>query len=93
MRSSTTRTWKGPTLAHSIVVDNVSAGYGAVRVLHGVSIEVNDGETVVLLGTNGNGKSTLIKCIMGIIQPMRARFISKPTASESTWQAGIPRKS
>ncbi len=69
MRSSTTRTWKGPTLAHSIVVDNVSAGYGAVRVLHGVSVEVKDGETVVLLGTNGNGKSTLIKCIMGIIQP------------------------
>ena len=69
MRSSTTKTWKGPTLAHRIVVENVSAGYGAVRVLHGVSIEVNDGETVVLLGTNGNGKSTLIKCIMGIVEP------------------------
>ena len=31
--------------------------------------EVDDGETVVLLGTNGNGKSTLIKCIMGIVTP------------------------
>ncbi len=69
MKSSTTKTWKGPTLAHRIVVDNVSAGYGAVRVLHGISIEVNDGETVVLLGTNGNGKSTLIKCIMGMVEP------------------------
>jgi branched-chain amino acid transport system ATP-binding protein len=38
-------------------------------VLHGVSIEVRDGETVALLGTNGNGKSTLIKCIMGIVTP------------------------
>ena len=45
------------------------AGYGAVRVLHGVSIEVRDGETVALLGTNGNGKSTLIKCIMGMVRP------------------------
>ena len=48
---------------------NVDAGYGAVRVLHGVSIEVRDGETVALLGTNGNGKSTLIKCIMGMVAP------------------------
>ena len=52
-----------------LVVTDVHAGYGAVRVLHGVSVEANQGETVVLLGTNGNGKSTLIKCIMGLIQP------------------------
>ena len=51
------------------MVRNVDAGYGAVRVLHGVSIEVRDGETVALLGTNGNGKSTLIKCIMGMVRP------------------------
>jgi branched-chain amino acid transport system ATP-binding protein len=50
-------------------VRDVEAGYGAVRVLHGVSIEVRDGETVALLGTNGNGKSTLIKCIMGMVRP------------------------
>jgi branched-chain amino acid transport system ATP-binding protein len=50
-------------------VQNVEAGYGAVRVLHGVSISINEGETVVLLGTNGNGKSTLIKCIMGMVRP------------------------
>ena len=48
---------------------DVDAGYGAVRVLHGVSIEVREGETVALLGTNGNGKSTLIKCIMGMVRP------------------------
>jgi branched-chain amino acid transport system ATP-binding protein len=50
------------------VLKDVDAGYGAVRVLHRVSIEVNEGETVALLGTNGNGKSTLIKCIMGLVQ-------------------------
>ncbi len=51
------------------MVRNVDAGYGAVQVLHGVSLEVREGETVALLGTNGNGKSTLIKCIMGIVPP------------------------
>jgi len=55
-------------LANRLVLKNVDAGYGAVRVLHGVSVEVNEGETVALLGTNGNGKSTLIKCIMGLVQ-------------------------
>ena len=56
-------------MANSIVVRDVEAGYGGVRALHGVSMRVNDGETVVLLGTNGNGKSTLMKCIMGIVRP------------------------
>jgi len=56
-------------LASRIVVRNVDAGYGAVRVLHGVSLEVREGETVALLGTNGNGKSTLIKCLMGMVAP------------------------
>ena len=56
-------------MASRILVDNVDAGYGAVRVLHGVSMEVREGETVALLGTNGNGKSTLIKCIMGMVRP------------------------
>jgi branched-chain amino acid transport system ATP-binding protein len=61
-------------LASSIAVSNVDAGYGSVRVLHDVSIRVDDGETVVLLGSNGNGKSTLIKCITGIVTPSRGRI-------------------
>lgn len=56
-------------MANRIVIDRVSAGYGSVRVLHDVSLSVEQGETVVLLGTNGNGKSTLIKCIMGMLTP------------------------
>jgi branched-chain amino acid transport system ATP-binding protein len=56
-------------LANSLTIKDVEAGYGSVRVLHGVSMTVHDGETVVLLGSNGNGKSTLIKCIIGIVQP------------------------
>lgn len=57
------------TLANSLTISNVEAGYGSVRVLHGVSITVEGGETVVLLGSNGNGKSTLIKCITGLVEP------------------------
>jgi branched-chain amino acid transport system ATP-binding protein len=56
-------------LANRLVAERVEAGYGAVRVLHGLSIRVEQGEGVVLLGSNGNGKSTLIKCIMGIVRP------------------------
>jgi branched-chain amino acid transport system ATP-binding protein len=56
-------------LANSLAVAGVDAGYGPVRVLHDVSLSVDDGETVVLLGSNGNGKSTLIKCITGIVTP------------------------
>ena len=50
------------------------AGYGAVQVLEGISLGVNDGETVTLLGTNGNGKSTLMKCIMGIVPSSAGRI-------------------
>ena len=56
-------------MGNSITVKDVEAGYGSVHVLHGVSINVSDGETVVLLGSNGNGKSTLIKCITGLVEP------------------------
>lgn len=62
-------------MANSILIEGITAGYGAVRVLNDVSMTIRDGETVVLLGTNGNGKSTLIKCIMGIVQPERGRII------------------
>ncbi len=60
---------RGRILANSLTIAGLDAGYGAVRVLEDVSITVNGGETVVLLGTNGNGKSTLMKSIMGIVRP------------------------
>jgi branched-chain amino acid transport system ATP-binding protein len=62
-------------LASRILIRSVDAGYGAVRVLHDVSIEVREGETVALLGTNGNGKSTLIKCIMGMVRPEAGEIV------------------
>ena len=61
-------------MANSLRIEGLSAGYGAVQVLDGISLGVNDGETVTLLGTNGNGKSTLMKCIMGIVPLMQGRI-------------------
>jgi branched-chain amino acid transport system ATP-binding protein len=58
-------------LALSLAIDGLDAGYGAVKALRHVSMRVETGETVALLGTNGNGKSTLIKCIMGLVRPTR----------------------
>ena len=58
-------------MALELTIDGVEAGYGAVRALHGVSIGISQGETVALLGTNGNGKSTLMKCVMGMVRPTR----------------------
>jgi len=56
-------------LALELTVDRLDAGYGAVRALHSVSLTVREGETVALLGTNGNGKSTLMRCVMGLLRP------------------------
>jgi len=47
----------------------LEAGYGAARVLHGVDLEVGAGEVVALLGRNGMGKTTTMRCIMGLMRP------------------------
>ena len=64
-------------MASSITVSGVEAAYGAVRVLDDVSLRVEPGETVALLGTNGNGKSTLLKCIMGLVRPSAGSIVAE----------------
>jgi branched-chain amino acid transport system ATP-binding protein len=64
-------------LANSIAISGVHAGYGSVRVLEDVSLDVRPAETVVLLGTNGNGKSTLMKCIMGMVRPSAGTIVAE----------------
>jgi branched-chain amino acid transport system ATP-binding protein len=46
-------------------------------VIEDVSLTIGGGETVVLLGTNGNGKSTLMKCIMGMVRPSEGSIIAE----------------
>jgi branched-chain amino acid transport system ATP-binding protein len=64
-------------LASSLNLTGVHAAYGAVRVIEDVSIRIGAGETVVLLGTNGNGKSTLMKCVMGMVRPQAGSIIAQ----------------
>ena len=56
-------------MAIKLTITDIAASYGAVRALHSVSLNIEQGQTVTLLGTNGNGKSTLMKCVMGMVRP------------------------
>ena len=64
-------------MASSLTIGRIHAAYGAVRVIEDVSLTIGGGETVVLLGTNGNGKSTLMKCIMGMVRPSEGSIIAE----------------
>ena len=56
-------------MGNSLSIAGLSARYGHVLALREVSLSVGAGETVALLGTNGNGKSSLMKCVMGLLRP------------------------
>ena len=64
-------------MASSLTLSGINAGYGSVRVIENVSLSVSPAETVALLGTNGNGKSTLMKCIMGMLRPSSGSIVAE----------------
>jgi branched-chain amino acid transport system ATP-binding protein len=66
-----------PTSRNSLSIAGINAGYASVRVLEDISLSVSHAETVVLLGTNGNGKSTLMKCIMGMLRPTSGSIVAE----------------
>ncbi len=61
-------------------VDNIHTYYGNIHALKGITIEVNEGEVVTLIGSNGAGKSTTLKTISGLLQPAvgEVRLAGKP---------------
>jgi branched-chain amino acid transport system ATP-binding protein len=58
-------------------LDGLGARYGAVAVLHGISIEVRQGELVALLGANGAGKTTTLRAIVGLLRPQHGTIAFK----------------
>jgi phospholipid/cholesterol/gamma-HCH transport system ATP-binding protein len=52
-----------------IVIDNVSKAFGPNQVLDGVTLTVEPGESVAIIGQSGSGKSVTLKCILGLVQP------------------------
>jgi branched-chain amino acid transport system ATP-binding protein len=57
-----------------LAVDSVELAYGAVPVVRGFSFVVNEGETVAIVGSNGAGKSTILKAVAGSIHPRKGRI-------------------
>lgn len=60
-------------------LDNIDVFYGAIQALHGVSLHVDEGEVVTLIGSNGAGKSTALRAISGLMRPSKGqiRFAGK----------------
>ncbi len=52
-----------------LTIRGLEAGYGKVRVLHGIDIDVPQGKVVTLIGSNGAGKTTTMRAVSGMIQP------------------------
>jgi branched-chain amino acid transport system ATP-binding protein len=79
-------------LAPDLLVRDLTAGYGGVPALHGVSLEVRSGEMVALLGANGAGKSTLLRAISGLLRPARGSVEFRGSAIERRPAHEIVRK-
>jgi len=58
-----------------LVLRGVRSGYDGVEILHGIDLDLDEGEIIALLGTNGAGKSTLLKTISGIVEADRGAVI------------------
>jgi branched-chain amino acid transport system ATP-binding protein len=56
-------------------VDDINVYYGNIQALKGVSLEINEGEIVTLIGANGAGKSTLLKAISGLLKPKQGDIV------------------
>ena len=58
-----------------LTVDGLQAGYGHAQVLFDVSLQVNEGELITLMGRNGMGKTTTVRSVMGLLGPRGGRIV------------------
>src|SRR5688500_7944193 len=71
---SSKRTWVGPEAGRAMLtLENVNVFYGGIHALRNVSLTVNAGEVVTLIGSNGAGKSTTLRAITGLLTPRSGR--------------------
>jgi branched-chain amino acid transport system ATP-binding protein len=75
-------------LGNSLTISGLSASYRHVLALQDVCLTVGAAETVALLGTNGNGKSSLMKCVMGLLRPSAGDIVAR-IGSESINLVGL----
>ena len=68
-----------------LTIENLTASYGVITALHGISLEVAEGELVALLGSNGAGKSTTLKSICGVLRPVQGSvtFLGEEIANKA----------
>jgi branched-chain amino acid transport system ATP-binding protein len=69
-------------MAPLLAIDDLHAGYGSGSVLRGVTLEVQAGEVVSLLGRNGMGKTTTVRTIMGLLRPSRGAIVFRGIAQQ-----------
>ncbi len=58
-------------------VTNLHAGYGSAKVLFGIDLDLAEGQVTTLMGRNGMGKSTTVRCLMGLLRPSEGRILVK----------------
>ncbi|MFO0932472.1 MAG: ABC transporter ATP-binding protein [Planctomycetota bacterium] len=63
-----------------LVVEDLVVAYGAVEALHGVTLEVKEGEIVTLVGANGAGKTTTLRAVSGMVAPRAGRILFEGTS-------------
>ncbi len=70
-------------------VKNLRCGYGSLEVVHGISLHVCAGEIVGLLGANGAGKTSLLKSVVGLLQPWQGEIHvdGRPTRGQAAWRS------
>ena len=61
-------------MKHAVSLDNITAGYGRVRILNGLSFDVSEGEVFGVIGPNGCGKTTMLNVLSGFVTPTSGRL-------------------
>src|SRR5713101_6813675 len=76
-------------MAVLLSVDDVTTYYAQMRILEGISLQVDEGELVCLLGGNASGKSTTLKTVLGVVRPRAGRVL---LADEDVTRWPVPRR-